>query len=105
MSKSIHGSGEVGIEFDKRIEMIEELRDESAAIAVRELLDWINNDSKVRRNLDAKRYEKLLDYLDQASDHAAWEKVAVMLQTRQAQNSVARKNELILQREAERGKS
>jgi len=102
MNHAVRGDGAVRLEFDERVRMIEELKDESAEIAVRELLDWINNDAKVRRNLNGRRYEKLVDYIDQAPDHAVWAKVEVMIQTRQLQNSVARKLQIRAQREAER---
>jgi hypothetical protein len=99
MSRAIHGTGEFNSAFDKKMEAIQKLKDELASedelsFEVKKICDWINSDSKVRRNLNAQRFRELSEYRHCCPNHDAWEKIELMIRTREAQNSVARKKAL-----------
>jgi hypothetical protein len=104
MSKAVRGSGAISAEFDQRMETIQKLKDELASneeisFELIKICDWISAYPAVRRNLNAQRFREIFQYQHICPNHEAWGKIETMIRTREAQNSVARKNLLTEQRE------
>ena len=121
MSRGIRGTGECKAEFDSRMATIQKLqaecigeegpipadawvnpRDREAELRseVTKLCNWINDDPRVRRNLDGNRYGEVLKFRDRLPEHGVWAKVEMMLTVRKAQNSAERKRQVREQRES-----